>query len=146
MGLIYPLDSPAPIIAGYSKSSTLILNLSLSRFVFLPDFESLVYACWGKKLSTRRKTNTRDIMLMRFYCLFNPASQIIYRHLVCVGPNSHPWRIHAWSIHTPGWVIISSRVDVIILEGVSVQIFEVKHPQLASHINCHYEFLIIASD
>jgi len=32
------------------------------------------------------------------------------------------------------------------LEGISVQVFEVKHPQLASHINCHYEFLIIAGN
>jgi len=67
-------------------------------------------------------------MLMRIYCLFKSTSEIINCHLVCVGPNSHRRRIHAGPIHTPSRVIISGRVDVIVLEGVSVQIFEVEHP------------------
>jgi len=144
MCLIDPLDSPAPVIAGYSKSGTLVGSLTLRSLSFLPNFESSVYTCWCKKLPARGEANTRNIMLMRIYCLFMSTSEIIYCHLVCVGPNSYPRRIHAWPIHTPSRVIISGRVDVIVLEGVFVQIFEVEHPQLASHVNCNYKFLIIA--
>lgn len=142
LGFVDPLYWPAPIGTGDSYSRA---HIVLFHWTLFPNLETLVDTCRGNKSAAWGEAHTRYVVLMCINGSLVSTLEIVYSHLVRVWSYCYPRWVGCRTVDTPSRVICARICNVRVFEGVLVEVMQIYHANLTSHVHCDQEFLIIAS-
>lgn len=109
-----------------------------------PYLYTSINACSSNKLSTRRKVNAGNIMLVSINRCLASTLQIEDRNLVWIASNYYTRRVCDWSTETPCAIVFNIFKYILQFNTFFFkQILQKEHSNISSEINSAHKLLII---